>query len=398
MTIGLINGCIDYPTTGIDECVYKVQNPISQIASSQLQAPCHSSKKFSASKIDSTEPYKNFPILPGTFQNYFINIQPFCAGSIKLIYEGFNEAGKPVIISEFRSWQRPDGESVGEDWATLYSTDKEIFEKAKTVPGIVPLYDHLEYVIPEGVRQFVVSERCECDLMTFWAKSQGPLLDFANQLIHIVKSAHDNHLVINDLTLNNLLVKEGKIYLSDLDLLYAHDSDSPKNNKTLGTVDFLPPESFCLGEVQFDPYKKDLWALGIALAYLMDSSTNKKASRILSETLQLDAIKIFSNKEPSKTKNLSSSLRLLRFNNIQKLSCYAEAFKRRFQKFYDASHFAGGISPIVGKLMNADPARRYQTIDELLSDWNKYYDTQALDDSASLSTSDSDESVRSEDM
>jgi serine/threonine protein kinase len=360
------------------------QNPLTQLSLDYLHLSESSSHKFSASKIDQ-ESYKDFCVLPGAFQDYFFYPTPICAGSVKLVYEGFNAERHPFIISEFRSWQRPDGETVDDNWAELYSTDKKVFDKAKDVPGVVPLYDFAEYRVPEGFRQFVVTERCECDLKTYLNQSERPLVDFASQLMQIVQKAHANGLVIGDLTLNNLLVKDGKIYLSDLDLIYLCDSDTPKKMKTLGTVDFLPPESFCLAELPFDPFKKDLWALGIALAYLMDDTPNKIASEVLEKTLQLDGLRIFANKKPSKIKSLNSSLCSLRHNKIQELSYYSEAFKNALQEFYQVSQSLGTLSPVIQKLMNADPKKRYQNIDEALSAWNDYHPS--LDDSLSLSTS-----------
>lgn len=96
-------------------------------------------------------------------------------------------------------------------------------------------------------------------------------LEIASQLNGLLKKLHEKKITHGDLKLENIVIKqmEGSQFPRHLvkliDFEFSHLWSSTRDG-TFGTTKIVPPETFF--EDDFDPFKAEMWCLGIVLYHL----------------------------------------------------------------------------------------------------------------------------------
>lgn len=161
--------------------------------------------------------------------------------------------------------QNPD--SKDEEWKTI---DNEI--KALTLlnhPNIVRLYDHFH----DNAHFYIILEYCSGgNLQTQIPKNKGlALLLFkriANQIISALATCHRNNIAHHDLKLGNVLLDGYKrVKLADFGISVKTKHPNELSDSYAGSIQYEAPE--ILNKVPHDPFKADIWALGVLFAHLI---------------------------------------------------------------------------------------------------------------------------------
>lgn len=304
--------------------------------------------------------------------NYSIEQKPFCKGTIKRIYQALNkDSGEEVVVSEFRSWKMPDypESSLPTNWIEKYALTKERFNRIKKIEGILPLYKLLQVKIDaNSFYQFIIEKNCKLgNLAQIWQNScfsPSQVIFYTEQILDIVRSAHHQKLIINDLKLDNIFVDDQgqTLYLGDIEAIRYEDEVNCSNseNHLMGSTQYLSPEIFCFPEQLHKPILKDLWALGLSLAFLWDFTA-----------------------DGSNTEKLFNHLEALNKERIYANKPYQLDF------FEEISKLLEGLPSFISKMLTVDPKNRFQSIDEVIDAFNE----EVLDQSSeteTLSTSTSD--------
>ena len=158
----------------------------------------------------------------------------------------------------------PKDQNLSKAWESF---DSEINSLLKLdYPHIIRLYDHfsvnnLFFLILEYCsRGSLYGEVCEC----------GPLkamrlMNVTKQLISAVYNAHKNNIAHRDIKPHNILFDDfGRVKLADFGIsVYNNNNESTQNFNC--SPAFGAPE--VLRKEPHDPFKADIWSLGVTLYY-----------------------------------------------------------------------------------------------------------------------------------
>ena len=98
--------------------------------------------------------------------------------------------------------------------------------------------------------------------------------DFANQIISALVYSHEKGICHLDLKPGNILVHQAKkLKLADFGLCYMFKEDekfdianyNPLNLNRRGSPQYMAPEVYKKSEEGYDPFKADIWSLGVLL-------------------------------------------------------------------------------------------------------------------------------------
>ncbi|OHT08506.1 CAMK family protein kinase [Tritrichomonas foetus] len=134
-------------------------------------------------------------------------------------------------------------------------------------PFIIRIYDFI--VKPEAV--YLILEYCPGGTLQDYIDVNGPFdmdkqIPIAFQLLTSLQFIHEKHVAHLDLKPSNMFIdRYGRIKLADFGFSRAFPN-VPITNQHAGTMHYMSPEIFVRGP--FDPFKADIWAMGISLFLL----------------------------------------------------------------------------------------------------------------------------------
>lgn len=134
----------------------------------------------------------------------------------------------------------------------------------------------LEVVVDEAEENvsFVMEYAKDGDLLTLLNEADGDILanprGYFKQLCEAVKYLHSNGIIHCDIKLENILLSEGQVKLSDFGLAGSVNMRSQFERNNCGSVEYAAPELLMDSEAKYDdPFKADIWSLGVVLYALM---------------------------------------------------------------------------------------------------------------------------------
>ena len=192
--------------------------------------------------------------------------------------------------------------------------------------GIVKMYFYDEIVINNNICPIICMKRYETKLKYNEDYTEDEIIDIVKQILEATKCIHDVGIVHRDLKPDNILISNDKIYIADFGIAYYNPDFFDKTGHTteserLANFDFSAPEQ---RNSKIKPEKTmDIYAIGQLIQWLVFGVTTKGTHR----------------------KNLYK-----KFNTPR-------------------MHF---LDDIVDKCLNDDPKGRYQSINEILVEIEKY--------------------------
>ena len=132
-------------------------------------------------------------------------------------------------------------------------------------PHIILLYE----VINEPDRQYLVMEYCS----NYTLKSRGKLnyddfIKYSKQVLQALSFCHSKMIAHRDIKPDNILLdKYDRVKLADFGFAKQFDSNAPTSNERVGSLMYMAPE-IINGHKMFNPFKADVYALGITFFYM----------------------------------------------------------------------------------------------------------------------------------
>lgn len=117
---------------------------------------------------------------------------------------------------------------------------------------------------------FIMEYAKDGDLLTVLSEKgweREKVKNVFKQLCSAVEYLHDCGLIHGDIKLENILVNGDEIKLSDFGL--ARRANQKDFNCNCGTVEYAAPELLQNESIDGDPFKADIWSLGVALYALI---------------------------------------------------------------------------------------------------------------------------------
>jgi len=202
-------------------------------------------------------------------------------------------------------------------------------------PNIVKIFD---VGFAESV-QFIVMEYIDGITLTEYIAKQGVLkwreaLDFVRQILKALQHAHDRGIVHRDIKSQNvMLLKDGTIKVMDFGIArFNREIDKTISEKAIGSVHYISPEQ-ARGDVTDE--KSDLYSVGVMLYEMLTGVKPFDGDDPLSIAL------MHTNKNPKRPTEINSSI-------------------------------PEGLEEITLRAMQKDPAKRYQTAGEMISDLREF--------------------------
>ena len=130
-------------------------------------------------------------------------------------------------------------------------------------PNIVKLYDAFE----DDSAQYLVMEYCSNGTIRQKGKlSYDKFILYSKQLLSALAYCHSRNVAHRDIKPDNIFLDQyGQIKLADFGLAKKFENDIQSNEKC-GSFMFFSPEMFV--QYSVDPFKADIWALGITFFYM----------------------------------------------------------------------------------------------------------------------------------
>ncbi|EAY11414.1 CAMK family protein kinase [Trichomonas vaginalis G3] len=133
-------------------------------------------------------------------------------------------------------------------------------------PNIIKLYDHFT----EYNKCFLILEDCENgDIINYLRNnnvSNQELIRICYEIINVIEYIHSQGLCHLDIKPSNIIVdKNGRVKLADFG--FSQSFDNLCNCDRIGTRLYRAPEVF--EDKPFDPFKADIWSMGITLYYIV---------------------------------------------------------------------------------------------------------------------------------
>ena len=202
-------------------------------------------------------------------------------------------------------------------------------------PNIVKIYD---VGFTEKV-QFIVMEYVDGITLTDYIEQQGVLkwrdaIHFTVQVLRALQHAHDRGIVHRDVKSSNImLLRDGTIKVMDFGIArFNRENNKTMSEKTIGSVHYISPEQ-ARGDITDE--RSDIYSVGVALYEML---TGKKPFD--GDTAVAIALKHMQS-NPQKPTEINSTI-------------------------------PEGLEQIVLRAMQKNPAARYQTAGEMISDLEEF--------------------------
>lgn len=258
---------------------------------------------------------------------HFKIISRIGTGGMGAVYRALDESLRREVALKVILQTPRDAESAYLD---------RLFREARAQAGVNhPHVAHVYYVGMEEQTPFLAMELIAggtlADQMRRGRIEFERIIRYAIQITRALACAADDDIVHGDIKPSNvLLVDEQTVKLSDFGLA-RRISDSPASSKFSGTPDYMPPEATRGGRAD---HRGDMYSLGVTLFQLSFGRLPYSAEKDLS---------------------VSDQLRLHREAAIE--------FPERWP-----AELPEGWKAVLQKLLEKDPARRYQSFVELESE------------------------------
>ncbi|OHT10614.1 hypothetical protein TRFO_20022 [Tritrichomonas foetus] len=142
-------------------------------------------------------------------------------------------------------------------------------------PNIISVFDH--FVDEKNRCLFLILEYCSNGTIEDMLKKSGVirppyLYSLCYQIVNALKFCEDLGLAHRDIKPSNVFIdKYGRVKLADFGLSFQMKSDDQKGdnaicNRFTGSLPYMPPE--ILNLQPFDPFKADIWSLGVTFYYM----------------------------------------------------------------------------------------------------------------------------------
>ncbi|DBA05291.1 TPA: hypothetical protein N0F65_007453, partial [Lagenidium giganteum] len=181
------------------------------------------------------------------------------------------------------------------------------FQKVQREVAIMKKLSHRNLIIdsPEDDKMFLVLEFIEGGQVMHWEDktfsyrcrtTESGVLDKSvvrqcmRDVVYALEYLHANQICHRDIKPENVLLANGSVYkLADFGVAHMHDGgDKNTLRSTEGTYYFLAPE--CTTGDEYDPYKVDIWALGVTM-FVMLGSTLPFGTKAASLAQVMDSIR-----------------------------------------------------------------------------------------------------------
>lgn len=197
-----------------------------------------------------------------------------------------------------------------------HSNHKETFKNERKAlshlshPNIIKIIDHFE----SGKFVFLIIELCSSKTLEDMIRTGIPSLQdkifYMKQLLHALIHIHSMGYVHRDIKPANVLFDDyGRLKLADFGLCIKWPSSEEKSTEFLGSPHFMAPEIF--RREPFDPYKADVYALGVTFYEICEGQTNWPASLdIISALISKEGFIVHHGTKPDVTRIVSSMTKL----------------------------------------------------------------------------------------
>jgi eukaryotic-like serine/threonine-protein kinase len=220
-------------------------------------------------------------------------------------------------------------------------------------PGIATIYEAGTFDVGAGAQPFFAMELVEGVPLTTYAKQQNlgtrERLKMISRICEAVQHAHQKGVIHRDLKPANILISpQGGPKVLDFGVARATDSDLQTTTlrtdigQLIGTIPYMSPEQ-ASGESDDLDTRSDVYALGVmAYELLAGRLPYNVPGRLIHE-----AVRIIREEEPTRLSSINRALR-------------------------------GDVEIIVGKALEKEPQRRYQSASDLASDIERYLNDEPI--------------------
>lgn len=211
-----------------------------------------------------------------TIMNDYELDEPIGYGSFSTVYRAHNrKTGEIFAIKLVKIEEQEDESEANKDTFMAYNLKRIHKEINLWKPfNHVNLCRLIDVIIDEekGTVAFIMEYANNGDLLNILSEKSlhiGEVLNYFRQLCEGVKYLHENGIVHGDIKMENILLNNEKVKLSDFGLAKKASCYDFKDN--CGTVEYAAPE-LLIGDPEIekvDPFKADIWALGVTLYALL---------------------------------------------------------------------------------------------------------------------------------
>jgi tetratricopeptide (TPR) repeat protein/tRNA A-37 threonylcarbamoyl transferase component Bud32 len=276
----------------------------------------------------------------GTFGTYRIT-RLVGRGGMGEVYEAEQDrTGRRVAVKVVRP------EMLSADLARRFEHEVRVLARLRH-PGIAQVFEAGRIETGQGPTPYFAMEYVEGQTLTAYATKQGLAVDARLELFlkvcDAVEHAHRMGVIHRDLKPDNILVDAaGQPRILDFGVAGATDSDvhattmHTEVGRVLGTLPYMSPEQIAGNPDALDT-RSDVYSLGVVLYELLAG----KLPYDITRSRMHEAARVIKEEEPAK---LGTVDRILR----------------------------GDVETIVGRAMEKEAGRRYQSVGDLAADLRRY--------------------------
>lgn len=150
------------------------------------------------------------------------------------------------------------------------------------VQGIVRMFFYDEVLIGGKMCPFICMKKYDSELKYDENRSEKEIIDIFKQILQIMQKVHNEGIVHRDLKPQNILISNGKIYIGDFGIAYYNPQIFDKTGNTtkserLANFDFSAPEQ--RNSIIDAKPSMDIYAIGQILQWLVYGQTLKGTHR-----------------------------------------------------------------------------------------------------------------------